>query len=172
MFTPASPADLLAEDWFSFLIHLGIIGFPFCSVFRIYKVVAPFGGLLPLQSFVAFVRFSDRIGSGAQGAQARAWRQRCVGAPAQPIPFLRAASAREARVWSSLPPSQLESPRRELWSCFSRRRAAPHDGPRFRATTMLYTAPPGAARFPGLFGDFYGMHFFVSLVLTARGSSD
>ena len=95
-----------------------------------------------------------------------------MGAPAQPIPFLRAASAREARVWSSLPPSQLESPRRELWSCFSRRRAAPHDGPRFRATTMLYTAPPGAARFPGLFGDFYGMHFFVSLVLTARGSSD
>ena len=37
---------------------------------------------------------------------------------------------------------------------------------------MLYTAPPGAARFPGLFGDFYDMHFFVSLVLTARGSSD
>ena len=67
---------------------------------------------------------------------------------------------------------EVESSRRELWSCFSRRRAAPHDGPRFRATTMLYTAPPGAARFPGLFGDFYDMHFFVSLVLTARGSSD
>ena len=128
-------------------------------------------------TFEAKLRFECAGGpklrsQGAQGAQARAWRQRCVGAPAQPIPFLRAASAREARVWSSLPPSQLESPRRELWSCFSRRRAAPHDGPRFRATTMLYTAPPGAARFPGLFGDFYGMHFFVSLVLTARGSSD
>ena len=111
-----------------------------------------------------------------------------MGAPAQPIPFLRAASAREARVWSSLPPSQLESSEMRvkiarsarfgsrlalrLWSCFSRRQAAPHDGPRFRATTMLYTAPPGAAGFPGLFGDFYDMHFFVSLVLTARGSSD
>ena len=56
---PASPADLLAEDWFSF------IGFPFCSVFRIYKEVAPFGGLLPLQSLVAFIRFSDRIGSAS-----------------------------------------------------------------------------------------------------------
>ena len=55
---PASPADLLAEDWFSF------IGFPFCSVFRIYKVVAPFGSLLPLQPLVGFytVFGSDRIG--------------------------------------------------------------------------------------------------------------
>ena len=33
---------------------------------RIYKVVAPLGGLLPLQSFVAFIRFSDRIGSGVE----------------------------------------------------------------------------------------------------------
>ena len=73
------------------------------------------------QSFMAFIRFSDRIGS----------------ASAQPIPFLRAASAREARVWSSLPPSQLESPRRELWSCFSRRRAAPHNGAWLRAAVML-----------------------------------
>ena len=55
---PASPADLLAEDWFSF------IGFPFCSVFRIYKVAAPFGSLLPLQPLVGFYMAfgSDRIG--------------------------------------------------------------------------------------------------------------
>ena len=57
----AKPADLLAEDWLSF------IGFSFCSVFRIYKVVAPLGCLLPFQSFVALIRFSDRIGSDHPG---------------------------------------------------------------------------------------------------------
>ena len=41
-----------------------LYGFRIGSDRRIYKVVAPLGGLLPLQSFVAFIRFSDRIGSG------------------------------------------------------------------------------------------------------------
>ena len=56
--TSASPVDLLAEDGFS------IIGFSILFSFPHLQSSRPLGGLLPLQSFVAFLRFSDRIGSG------------------------------------------------------------------------------------------------------------
>ena len=55
--TSASPVDLLAEDGFS------IIGFSILFSFPRLQSSCPLGGLLPLQSFVAFIRFSDRIGS-------------------------------------------------------------------------------------------------------------
>ena len=55
--TSASPVDLLAEDGFSF------IGLSILFSFPHLQSSCPLAGLLPLQSFVAFIRVSDRIGS-------------------------------------------------------------------------------------------------------------
>ena len=52
---------LLAGYWFSFLIHRGVIGFPFCSVFRIYKVVALSGAFFRCSHL--WLLYGFRIGS-------------------------------------------------------------------------------------------------------------